>query len=1401
MKKIKTVAYIFFFIFLFHLVVNFFLILYRPNLEKNFFSNFKIKHLYYIFPNIFFAKDIYIFSNTYSIYVKRSLIFLNIIEIFKKNFTVNALKARNISLEILNIENKSFKNLTPDLLQHYITNFLYLFPTRASIKNISIKYNTHTILIDKAIRLMQKKKEISSFQISGRWNKIRFDLNIDISNKKNKWFVKSKVFLGDFNLGIDNIELKIFGDFDLSKPKPYILSINKNNSKYEIIKGNVNFFPLEVIGNIYTNITKGVVLFYKDEESLKIDYSGVFSFKLPKFLKNFTIQEVKTDLNFIFLKSGYKLISKISHDKFDFRVNIENDKGFGYILYSSNNIPFSVSLNDKTLHVFNSSARYPLNLKFNVSQKNMFSTEGRIFNYLTDVKLKRCAGCLEIKGDASSENHKIKINFFTGFSSSSVKLIYEDIKKNSYFSYDSFLMDDKLNFTMLSKKLKISYFDELSFSTKGEVKNIKKNNLYLLNILVKDLYYKNHKITDNLSIYGKVDKKNVNFQFTNESCSGDFIYDITKNYGNLEFNIDRKKLQIGKFRTNFLCYLQVQIKQNFFNLSGQYKFDNLSYDNIKILNFSKGEIKSFLNSIILNGKLSTKENRIIDYDAIYDFSKKEIILKIKNIGFLSNFKDLDLFSLEITSKVEKPFSLNKFDLSGKIYNENSEILISSANVSLINEYIKAYFRIKNLKIENVNFVGNAELVVKNYFKNLKEITLCFNDLWINEYFVNDKIFLNFIYNSLTKEVIFVADSDIETCLYTKGKISFLKKFIKFTNFSIFDKTREYVLCNGNAGANNDVLNINISKVPLNLIKSFFSLPVYINGFVSSEIKVLTVDANKKLYQLTSEFIVSDMDIETIKIKNILGKLSFYNNFLNLEKIEVIFEKDKRIDIRGFYNLISKNINLSLTSYKCDISLFNGFQNIVDKANGNFILVFNITGNINSPRMNGYFNITKGRIEFKEYLKYVDNLDIRVLFNNKDIKIEKFSGSYENTNFNINGKIELFKSYTLNIKTTGGDGIFVKIPQLTFPVSKFFKIIKGEKFFPSNGNIHLDISILKKEKEEKPFVSGSIILNNTHFTYPGVEKKGKFYSFGFYHNIDLIANNNVWYENEYLSANITGKVNFYYNAGMDKMNINGEIEAMRGKIDFLNNNFTLTSGRLEIINRNVYIELTGGMDILTSEREKIPVNLVIERNKIEEVKPKLVSPLYPELKTEELTALMLGLGKVQKEGDKISILSSEKIDYLPILRTQLIRMIDSSFATPVAKNILKRWGIADNFRIVAIESSDKTFKDDTLQSNTSSDSDKFKVSDLFKDTKYIIEKYLTPDMIISYSLTLAEIQNRLNLKHELEVSYRLKNNIFIKGLYDYSIKDYNTNQYAPNISVMVQPTFKFKSWEEEEKESK
>jgi len=116
-------------------------------------------------------------------------------------------------------------------------------------------------------------------------------------------------------------------------------------------------------------------------------------------------------------------------------------------------------------------------------------------------------------------------------------------------------------------------------------------------------------------------------------------------------------------------------------------------------------------------------------------------------------------------------------------------------------------------------------------------------------------------------------------------------------------------------------------------------------------------------------------------------------------------------------------------------------------------------------------------------------------------------------------------------------------------------------------------------------------------------------------------------------------------------------------------------------------------------------------------------------------------------------SSSDMSFL--LRKSVVRFVDSTLTTPLAKNLLKRSGIVDTFRIQYVA------QDAVTPVNPASPT----IPELLSGTKYSLQKFITDRMLLGYSMTLDELENKLSPRHQLEVSYNLLKNLSIKGSYD------------------------------------
>ncbi|MCL1901927.1 MAG: hypothetical protein FWG51_05995, partial [Firmicutes bacterium] len=100
---------------------------------------------------------------------------------------------------------------------------------------------------------------------------------------------------------------------------------------------------------------------------------------------------------------------------------------------------------------------------------------------------------------------------------------------------------------------------------------------------------------------------------------------------------------------------------------------------------------------------------------------------------------------------------------------------------------------------------------------------------------------------------------------------------------------------------------------------------------------------------------------------------------------------------------------------------------------------------------------------------------------------------------------------------------------------------------------------------------------------------------------------------------------------------------------------------------------------------------------------------------------------------------------------------------------------DNFRVSYV----------TTEQASNTDEPTF--ADLLYGTKYSVEKNITNQLLLGYSLTFDQIQRRLDLRHEVEMRYRLNNNLFLSGIYELESEN---SMHAPDRRLMLQHQIRF-----------
>ncbi|MDO8735251.1 MAG: hypothetical protein Q7K21_08865, partial [Elusimicrobiota bacterium] len=147
-------------------------------------------------------------------------------------------------------------------------------------------------------------------------------------------------------------------------------------------------------------------------------------------------------------------------------------------------------------------------------------------------------------------------------------------------------------------------------------------------------------------------------------------------------------------------------------------------------------------------------------------------------------------------------------------------------------------------------------------------------------------------------------------------------------------------------------------------------------------------------------------------------------------------------------------------------------------------------------------------------------------------------------------------------------------------------------------------------------------------------------------------------------------------------------------------------------------------------------LTVDRGPLDNVKPRFSSKTNPQM--DEQTAARAAMG-MQSTGE-----------VKPLTAEDMSKRIDTFLTTPFIKSLLKKTGFIDKFAIK--RESPATPQPSGVQPS---------VLELYKGAKVQIGKSFMRGFSAGYGVKFDEFENKLSLKHEIELSYRLKSGIMFR----------------------------------------
>ncbi|MCB4790733.1 MAG: translocation/assembly module TamB [Elusimicrobia bacterium] len=899
----------------------------------------------------------------------------------------------------------------------------------------------------------------------------------------------------------------------------------------------------------------------------------------------------------------------------------------------------------------------------------------------------------------------------------------------------------------------------------------------------------------------------LDLSFRSKALHGDLIFtnipigNIVKDAGG---KLNGKALVVGSLTSPIVAFNysanNTKYRSFLFNHSGIISYANrtISLQNIKMLSgksfaelngriWPNPDVKvnlrslplSLLNKVIkLPFHVSGTTSGDFKLSGSYDNPNLNLNASCNNLSVYRKNIDEVKFKLDLT---DKKLKISKLTIK---YSDSEISLLKGSFLDFNNNEYFVKTEYKNLRLGLFEIFGGITYSGKwNFDKHNKIVinsVLATKKLWVNQHNLE-----NISVGVLYKDNNLILKTKNEQSLKINGVLdlsNYPKIYMKHCKIS--KKIQGEVAIDGEIGKNRLKFDLFAKNIPALVVSELADLPVYVDGSLGVNIKA---DGTPERPRLQGEINLSNGNIADMPFDNFyLQVITKEDNILSISKLKLV-EKDK-YSIMGsgfvpfyFTNTSKKRmqntpLNLVFSIEKGNLSLLSNMSKDIKSAKGEINSQITLSGTLNKIIGNGYLKITKGEIYARRYFQKLTKLKVFLSWKNNLLSVKEFSATIGQGDMALNGKVVFSKLKPKNIdltwQTTGKRGISISVPELPIPSSLFSSENLDILTNYSAGEPKFNIKF--KGPADGIHLSGWVEMENTHFTYPSIVKAaGEDDIFaGLWPNIvwdlELRSGKNTWYENELASVNTSGGIKLTGKGEYPK--VEGKVEAIRGNVIYLGKEFKINKAVFETRDAVSYLEGEAEIEVYGKDQNSYDtIKLFIDKSKIEDIKPRFVSKNDLNLASEQAFQKATGLD------------SSESLSTNSMFRKQLVRFFGSSLTTPVARNLLKRTGIADTFKIQYVDDANTSQLADIVPASKQS------FSDILAGTKYSMEKSLNDKMLFGYSVTLDQIQDKLDTRHELELSYRWTKNIFLKGLYQIPTNN-PFMQYDKRITIEQQWRF-------------
>jgi hypothetical protein len=881
-------------------------------------------------------------------------------------------------------------------------------------------------------------------------------------------------------------------------------------------------------------------------------------------------------------------------------------------------------------------------------------------------------------------------------------------------------------------------------------------------------------------ISGNIYFKNTNIKGTYIGVSG-FLSSTVELSGRLN-NPDIKILAFierGKYLSqSFSFSSELEYKNNSIKVSRAM----LSADKTKVA--LKG---NYLNGGVLSLNIKNLTENIINTFAGY---KTPVKGSFSGSGFFAVKEEKQCLKMFLEAKNAYIETAKLNDVKCDVEINGGNIAVSNVSAKFLDSEIKAdkgFFNIENgeygldLLLINahtgpVALFGNIKLLGKMTKRKNCSIysgTVDLQNFWLNKRKLS---FSRFDYTFKDKTLEFLQKIDGINSCNSSGLIVFGND-ISVKEFNI-SKNKTSLSLRADFSKDSVNLGIKSSNIDWCFISDVLNLPGVFEG--NADINV-SLSGNVSRPEGNISITSINGFAMGIPYDNFNVEVDFSDNYARIKKA-VVFKRDEiSILVQGNFPLWfdktlsgkmrKKPINVvyEIEDHKLNVLryLSGGY---ISQCSGEMLLKGSFGGTYEEIKNNGRLLIAKGSFRTKNYIK---DISVEISLIENLIKIDKFNFKSKSGKLNIYGQCELdnFNISGFDIRfVTEGKGIFLRVPQLPIP-----GVVRSKAFLQdySAGELSFDVKV--QGTPAKPKVSGSILLENTRFTFPGgdnVEKLDFFIPENTEFDLKLATAKNTRFENSFVYAVINGFL--YLRGPYNNLRTNGIIETSTGRVNYFGLGFNILDAKVEIIDaidgNHVYVTVEGEMKMFSKTGNKPEtIKLIVDRSEISNISQDSVrfsSKGNPDMSSRKILEKVI---KTERDA-KLDMSVVENVSDFN-MKQYALRLADQTFAELFTKVLLRKTGLIDDFSVSYVHSADGVYAagDQTFAS-------------LFSGTKYSFEKNFTNKILLGYSITLNEFDRKFGLHHEIGGVYKLTNSLFLIGNYELGFTEWC---HRPDRRLMLQ----------------